>query len=75
MFMEFRFEQLSEVTPLLVKDNMYCCRNFNKLEALAEYIKCHTAQMSKMRLLAVLATLRPWELMSPSVDPAIRVST
>ena len=73
--MEFRFELLSEVTSLLVKVNMYCCRNLNKLEALAEYIKCHTAQMSKMRLLAVLATLCPWELMSPSVDPAIKYVT
>ncbi len=57
-----------------MKEDIYCKGLLARLERMSMYIFHYTDSMSKNKLLGILETLDSWELSSPDVDVAIRVS-
>ena len=69
-----RFPELLSRLPPEVHRDRYCQRLLASLEDLSRYMAgVGPARMSKRRLIAVLGTLRPWELCSPEISTAIEV--
>ena len=70
-----RFEDLKSTLPGSALENVHINKVLEKMEPMCEYICQNTEKMSCNRLLAVLGTLRRWEIDHNDVEFSVKVST
>ncbi len=74
-FSFIRYEELLSLLPREVRNNRYCQQLLESLYEAADYLYKNGPEknISKDRLMEVLAFLEPWELEVPDIEAAVMV--
>ncbi len=70
----YRYKELKMTLPSNTLENVHIDKLLKKMEPMGDYISQNPDKMCSKRLLAVLGTLRRWEIDHSDVEFAVNVS-